>query len=58
MITSILNTDIVISHEIKTMCPLGRFKGHVIIVKCVVVVIPLVEFAPIHLFKSPFRCSV
>ena len=40
--TSILNKGIMISHRIKTMCPLGWSKGHVII-KSMIAVIPLME---------------
>ena len=57
MTTSILNGGIIISHEIKTVCPFRWSKGHVIM-EYVVAIILLVEFTPIHLFRSPFRCSV
>ena len=39
----ILDTSTMIYHKIETMCPIGWFKGHVII-KFVVTVIPLLEF--------------
>ena len=41
--TGILNIGTMISHGIKTACPLGWSKGHVI-VKSMAIVIPLVEF--------------
>ena len=41
--TSILNRGTMLSHKIEIVCPLGWFKGHVIM-KYVAIVIPLVEF--------------
>ena len=43
VVIGILNRDIMISHGIETMCPIGLSKGHVIM-KFVGTVIPLIEF--------------
>ena len=43
MTIDILNISTMISHGIETVCPLGYYKGHMIM-KSVAIVIPLVEF--------------